>query len=435
MVFYLIINHIHSYNIKPQQLTYEFFDYVLLDIGDVDKIAKKTKITKNVLLAMRREVEYWYPNDLRHTAISHITNHLSFFIFHHTAIFPERYWPLAITINEHVNREGKKMSKSKGNVIPMAEIPQRFGADLYRLYISQIGDLQTLVDWQDKDVVTIQRRLNRLIRILEEASTQKEAPIEKEQLSITGQWILSKINSTIRTATEALDNFRFRNYILDASFQLLSHVEFYLNRTGKNHPERSPVLRYIAERWTKLLAPVMPHLCEEIWEKMGNVSFVSLEKWPEPEVQFLNEKIEDAMQVVVQTIADIKEIKGLLRSKRTNAVHIYVSPNWKYKALTALKTSKAAFTMKSLMSIIMQDPEIQRHGKAASELVQAVIKTGGYWTFIDKETELKVLRDSQAFIQSETGLTVSIQDADNPSEDPEERAPKALPGRPALYLA
>ncbi|MFX1563363.1 MAG: hypothetical protein ACFFDP_08655, partial [Promethearchaeota archaeon] len=130
----------------------------------------------------------------------------------------------------------------------------------------------------------------------------------------------------------------------------------------------------------------------------------------------------------------IKEIKGLLRSKRTSTVHIYVSPGWKYNALTALKNSKAALTMKSLMPIIMHDPEIQKQGKAASELVQAVIKAGGYWTFIDKETELKVLRDNQAFIQSETGLTVTIQDADNPSEDPEERAPKSLPGRPALYL-
>ncbi|MFX1562410.1 MAG: leucine--tRNA ligase, partial [Promethearchaeota archaeon] len=304
MIFYLIINHIHANHIKPQQLTYEFFDHVLLGIGDAEKISKKTKITKNVLASMRKEVEYWYPNDLRHTAISHITNHLSFFIFHHAAIFPEHDWPLAITLNEHVIREGRKMSKSKGNVIPMAEIPQRFGSDLYRLYISQIGDLQTLVDWRDKDVITIQRRLNRLIRILKETSTQQEAPIEKSELSITGRWILSKINSTIKTATEALDNFRLRNYILEATFQLLSHVEFYLHRTDKNHPERGPVLRYIAERWTKLLAPVMPHICEEIWEQMGNISFVSLEKWPEPDEQFLDEKIEDAMQVVIQTITD-----------------------------------------------------------------------------------------------------------------------------------
>lgn len=434
MAFYLIIHHIHAHNIKPQQLNHAFFDYVLLGKGDIDQIAKKTKITKKALIAMRKEVEYWYPNDLRHTAISHITNHLSFFIFHHIAIFPEQNWPLAITLNEHVIREGRKMSKSKGNVIPLAEIPRRYGADLYRLYISQIGDLQTIVDWREKEVVTIQRRLNRLIRIFEEAITYQEAPLKKETLSMTSQWILSKINSTIKTATEALENFRFRSYILQAVFQLLGHVEFYLRRTDKNHPERGPVLRYIVERWVKLLAPVMPHLCEEIWEQFGNISFVSLEKWPEPDTCFLDEKIEDAMQVVIQTITDIKEIKGLLRRRKTSTVHIYVSPSWKYNALTALKTSKAALTMKSLMPIIMQDPEIQRRGKAANELVQALIKAGGYWTFVDKDTELKALTDNLNFIQSETKLTVSIQDADNPRDDPEGRAPKALPGRPALYL-
>jgi leucyl-tRNA synthetase len=56
------------------------------------------------------------------------------------------------------------------------------------------------------------------------------------------------------------------------------------------------------------LAPVIPHLCEQFWEQLGNLSFVSLEEWPVADKRYLDEKVESAMEVVSQTIADIKEI-------------------------------------------------------------------------------------------------------------------------------
>jgi len=435
MAFYLLIHHIHANQIKPSQLSGAFFDYVLLGKGEIADIVAKTRIPRGLLEKMRGEVEYWYPNDQRHTAVSHISNHLSFFIFHHAAIFPERFWPRTITLNEHVIREGVKMSKSKGNAIPLAEVPRRYGADLYRLYITQIGDLQTLVDWREKDVVTVRRRLNRFISILEEATSTKTKQLPEGPLSMASRWILSKVNSTIQTATEALDHFRFRTYVLEAFFELLGHVEFFLRRVKKKTPEREAVLRYVAERWVKLLAPAMPHLCEESWEQLGNLSFVSLEAWPVADERVLDKKVESAMDVVSQTIADIKEIKSLLRGKKASKVCIYVSPEWKYEALTALKASKAALTVKSLMPVLMADPKLRTQSKAASELVQALAKVGGYWTFVDKTTELQALKDCADLIQTETGLAADIQDGDAPVEDPEQRAPKALPGRPALYLS
>jgi hypothetical protein len=83
----------------------------------------------------------------------------------------------------------------------------------------------------------------------------------------------------------------------------------------------------------------------------------------------------------------------------------------------------------------MANPNLRTQGKAATELVQALAKVGGYWTFVDKATELQALEDSADLIQTETGLAADIQDGDEPLDDPDHRAPKALPGRPALYLA
>ncbi|MDO8122938.1 MAG: leucine--tRNA ligase [Candidatus Hermodarchaeota archaeon] len=434
MAFYLIINHIRSNQINPRQLDLSFFDYVLLGKGDINQVAEKTDIPTDLLQKMRNEVDYWYPNDERHTAVGHIPNHLSFFIFHHAALFPERYWPKAITLNEFVIRDGEKMSKSKGNFIPMSEIPRRYGADLYRLYISQIGDLQSLVDWKEKDVNTVQRRIKRLIRILDEASKIPDIPLNDTKLSMMSRWILSKINTTIRDATDSIEHFRFRTFILQSFFQLQSHVEFYLRQIKKDNPERNSVLRYIITRWNKLLAPVMPHLCEEVWERLGSISFVSLENWPTPDEKYIDEKIEKAMEVVSHTIADIKEIKGLLKGKKIETVHIYVSPTWKYGAFNKLAKADVPPTVKDLMPILMKDAKLRKRGKEVNELVQVVAKAGGYWTFVDKKTEINALKENSSLIQAETGLTIDVQDGDNPTNDPEKRAPKALPGRPALFL-
>jgi leucyl-tRNA synthetase len=435
MSYYLLIPHIRANKIESKQLNQTFFDYVLLGKGDPEEVSEKTQIPQSTLETIRQEVDYWYPNDHRHSGIDLVTNHLSFFIFHHVALFPKKYWPKTITVNEFVNMEGSKMSKSLGNVIPLALVPQRYGADLFRLYVTQVADLPTVVDWREKDVMTVRRRFNRLHWIFQEACKTADEPLQPETLSMSSRWVLSKTNSTIRAATEALDNLRFRTYILFSFFQLIGHVDFYLRRIPKKSPERGPILRYIVKRWVKLLAPLMPHLCEEAWEKLGNISFVSLENWPEPEEQLLDQNIEDAMDVITQTIADIKEIKGLIRKQDPKTVHIFVSPTWKYDALHRLRSSEAALIVKDLMPILMKEPHLKKRGKEVTELVQSVIKAGGFWTFVNKESEFKAFKDNIEFIQAETGLTVKIQDADKPTEDPENRASKALPGRPALYLA
>ncbi|MFX1318441.1 MAG: leucine--tRNA ligase [Promethearchaeota archaeon] len=434
MLFYLIIAHIRANQITAQQLDLAFFDYVLLGEGAIDKVAEKTGIPEETLTAMRSEVEYWYPNDQRHTAVGHITNHLSFFIFHHAALFPERYWPKAITINEYVIHQGEKMSKSKGNFIPMADIPKRYGADLYRLYITQIGDLQALVDWKEKDVTTIQRRIKRLTNILEEGAKIPEITLAETKLSLMSRWILSRINTAIQRATEALEQMHLRTYAIETFFQLLANVEFYLRRMKKNSTEYNAVLRYIVIRWVKLLAPIMPHLSEEIWEQLGSISFVSLEAWPTSEEQFIDEKIEKAMDVVQHTISDIKEIKKLLKGKDVSTVQIFISPSWKYTALKKVTKAKAAPTVQELMPILMKDAKFKKRGKEVNELVQAIAKAGGFWTFVDKTTETTALSENRDLIESETGFKVNIQDGDKPVKDPENRAPKALPGRPALFL-
>jgi len=66
---------------------------------------------------MREEFTYWYPVDLRNSAKELIPNHLTFFAFHHAALFPEKQWPRGFGINGMIQVEGQKMSKTKGNFV------------------------------------------------------------------------------------------------------------------------------------------------------------------------------------------------------------------------------------------------------------------------------------------------------------------------------
>jgi len=89
MAFYTINKHIRQHDIKPEQLTKEVFDYIYFNKGNLQTTAKKSGINSEVLNSMQQEFLYWYPVDLRNSAKELVPNHLTFFLFHHVALFPD----------------------------------------------------------------------------------------------------------------------------------------------------------------------------------------------------------------------------------------------------------------------------------------------------------------------------------------------------------
>ncbi|MEK6909969.1 MAG: leucine--tRNA ligase [Candidatus Aenigmatarchaeota archaeon] len=169
MAFYTIAHHIRKNEIKPQQLTKELFDFIFSGKGNLKQIARGTKIKEPVIKQMRGEFKYWYPLDERRTAIMHIPNHLTFFIFHHAALFPENLWPRKVSLNEALLSEGKKMSKSLGNVIPLVEAIREHGADVIRLFLTSANDASSTLDWREKDVESLKGKLERFYEIINSA--------------------------------------------------------------------------------------------------------------------------------------------------------------------------------------------------------------------------------------------------------------------------
>ncbi len=434
MAFYTIAHIIHRNNIPPEKLTPELFDYVFLGRGSSSKLSKSLDLPKQVIEEMRQEFDYWYPLDQRHTAISHITNHLSFFIFHHVAIFPEEKWPRAITLNEHVIREGRKMSKSKGNVIPLVDIPKKYGVDLYRLYVAVFADLATIIDWKEKDVPSVRSKLTQFWNLSNQILEMNHDGNLTTNYTPT-KWLLSTINTIIKEATNDLERYRFRDYALKVAYEMPKIISKYLKRTEVDISEKGNALWYTLDRWVRLMAPITPHICEEIWEKMGNSEFVSLAKWPTPDESLIDKNAELGQIIVDNLVNDIREILKLIKDKAPKKAHIYIAPEWKYDVLRRLSQYDGPLTIKEMMPYLLKNAELKRYSKQLSPIVQKIAKENSIWTFLPSaDEEYKVFLGAKDYISAETGMEIEVYSPENISYDPAKKSKHALPGRPSILL-
>ncbi|NHI82963.1 MAG: leucine--tRNA ligase [Candidatus Thorarchaeota archaeon] len=436
MAFYTIAHHLTKNKIRPKQLIMNFFDYVFLGKGTAKKVVEESGISEELLKIMRDEFKYWYPNDQRHTAPSHISNHLSFAIFHHVAIFPKKDWIQCISLNEHMNMEGGKMSKSKGNTIPLVEIPDKYGADVFRTYVVSAAEPASIMDWRERDVPAVRNRLRQFSDIMRKYSKYTpEVPSKKAKRSEITKWALSRVNSIVRDCTEYLESFRIRDYAITAMHEMIRIVNHYQNRTEVPKEELESTMAYICDKWVRMLAPMIPHLCEEYWSKMGHEDYVSLAEWPRLDKALIDLAAERAHVVVESTISDIREILKLKRDKQHKTVHIYVAPSWMFEAMNSIRDADLPMIVGDIMKHLMSKDEFRKHGKEVKNIVDRIAKENGLWDHsTTAKDEISMLRDSSNYISKELGLKVEVHKAEDAKYDPQSKARFSLPGRVSLYL-
>ncbi|MBI4360569.1 leucine--tRNA ligase [Candidatus Micrarchaeota archaeon] len=396
MAFYTVIKKIRELGFKPQDLSKEFFDYVFLGKG------KKTEAAEKV----RQEFLYWYPNDQRHTAIAHIANHLSFFVFAHTACFQEEHWPNAITLNELVVAEGTKMSKSKGNVVSLNDIAEKTGADLFRLYAISTADLGATLDFRRNDVETLGRRLSKLYAVWDEFSVLKGKPVDSPIV----RWARSKFYRLTQQSTQHLEAMALRDYAQTAFFELLNAMEHFLSRA--NEAEKAYVASQVVRPWISLLAPVIPHAAEEYWQKSGGKGFVSHAAWPKPPEAWSDLSAEAEEDFLLNTVSDVRTVLKLVKKKPEKITVIFAS-----------KSKEKRF-----MDLIgFPSPE-----KIGEGVMESYVKKRFYELQRFKRVdEARVLGAAQSFLESQFGAALVFEE-ESKSQNP--RKEKALPGKPAIFV-
>jgi leucyl-tRNA synthetase len=424
MSFYTIKNLINKYGIKPEQMVSEFFDYVYLGEGHLDQVSRKTGIDAKALKEMRESFDYWYPNDHRHTYMAHLSNHLSFFIFAHAGIFPQRFWPRKISIHGFVISGGVKMSKSKGNVISLLDVRRNYGADTFRAYISTATNLEGTFNWKSEEALNMKKRLSGIYSTICEM-IERGKPGE---LGSAGKAVVSRFESHVGSAGKALESMRLRQY----GNTVIYEIPNALRKAQRRVPEKELFAIYdlVTDRWIRMLSPVVPHLSEELWEKAGRKGFVSAESWPVPDSKLIDHRLEMMEDLADATIDDIREIIRLV-GKEPKGIRIYTAPGWKHTVYKTIMKQFRGREPRDIVPNLMKIPEVRKQGKHAIRFAERLSRIPNLTEMLTDQEEFGALSDLKGFLEKEFSCRVEVIEGYRSSS---EKALRAEPGKPGIEI-
>jgi len=387
---------------------------------------------------MKTEFEYWYPNDLRHTAVHHISNHLSFAIFHHAAIFPEKYWLPAFSLNEMLSRDGEAMSKSKPNVIPIAQVPNKYSVDLTRLHLASIATPETVLEWKEEEV---NFALQRLRKFWEYAlSVTNVSKQEKIDYSFLSKVFIASVKTNLSKAIEAIERFSAREYILDGYYSNIRAIDEY-HKFAEHLPEaeKKAALREVIELMVVTMAPAIPHINEELNERMGNKDYISLKQIPDIEID--DEDLLYALQAkyMIDLMDDIDQIVKLVKTK-PKKIHIYINADWKNDLYELAKTifKDEAVQIGKIMASAKESDKLNKYMKEIANEAKQMLKDPTIFRIemLNAKNQEDAIRGYKEYISTRfeyAEILIHLSDSKD-IYDPQNKSQKARPMKPALLL-
>ena len=244
----------------------------------------------NEKFADEKLLKHWLPVDLYVGGAEHATGHLLYsrfwnrFLYDNGYVFHNEQFKKLVHQGMMLGSNNEKMSKSKGNVVNPDDVIENYGSDVLKIFEMFMGPVSESVPWNEKGIDGSKRFLDKIYRIfIEENKVQ-----DKENKN------LEKIyHKTVKKVTNDFENLSFNTAI--------SQMMIFMNE-AQNQPF---IPREYAEGFIKLLSPVAPCLCEEIWNLFGHKDTIAYESWP----SFDEEKAKDnEYELVIQ-------INGKLRDK------------------------------------------------------------------------------------------------------------------------
>ena len=439
MAYYVIAKYVNNKEITADNVSDAFFDYIFLERGDPKKISSDYKIKLDVLEKIKNEFQYFYPVDARHSGRDLVPNHLTFFIFTHLVIFPRKYWPEEIVVNGSVMMEGKKMSKSMGNIIPLRDAIRTHGADSIRLTILISAELLQDADFNQEAVRGIK---NKLESMLDDCTKYK--PSKNIDLLQEDRWILSRLQQMIAKTTYSMQKMRLREALHYVLYELESDLQWYLKRIeAKKRTDFSGILHEIFSTRVAMLSPFAPYISEEIWSKLGNPSLVSKSSWPIPienKIDFKSIQSENLLKLTLDDIKNIIKVTKISPKKIT----IYAAASWKVKAYRQILSKVTAgevnigALIKSLISDkdteeVKKDPDFVK--KTVNDILSESQEERESKIKVEFIDERKVLSELDSLIQSEFGIPLqAFAESDQNKYDPKNKARAARPYKPAILI-
>ena len=359
------------------------------------------------LQQMRQEFRYFYPLDLRVSGKDLVPNHLTFFLYNHTAIFPSHQWPKAVRANGHLLLNSEKMSKSTGNFLTMRESLERYGADATRLALADAGDsiddANFVEQLADVFILRLYAQLEFYQQIFSNTSTStgNERTIQTRPASspfnFHDKYFDAEMNHLIKATQASYQSMLYREALKNGFYEFQNARDRYrdamasLAATNAGGLMHESLIFKFCQVQCILLAPFAPHFCDYLWRTFingngnGTAACASImqAKWPKTLDQsafevslaagaYVHQLIKDARSAYnthLNIIAKKANKKGAAATANANAnasakITVFIAssyPVWQTKCLEKLcqfwDEKSKSFDSKNLTPAIFADPE------------------------------------------------------------------------------
>ncbi len=379
----------------------EIVEYVYAD-GQEEVLSKYGNIVRKLAKEARKEKDYWYGVDIRLTAPPHISNHLAFYIMNHAALMPERDAPKGIIISGLLLANGAKISKSKGNAISLLKISTKYTADLYRLFVAVSADISSVLDWNETEIAAVRRKYDAFVDSL--GSTENYPQSTNKQVE---EWFNSKFNQHLKDYFQKMDLFDIRGAYIAVFYEVLNDLKYVEARGGNI----SLCVSGVREQWLKIMSPVIPHTCEELWERFGHSGFISSETMGLESIGEVNEESIRSEKYLQDIISDVREIikaTGITPGQ----VEIQTCGKGLREAAELMSENRLKEVVPNFKAMI---PEFMKNKKNIDFSVN---------------NELKILTENSSYLESVLKSTIQISES-----HPQAGKKNAWPGRPMIRLS
>jgi leucyl-tRNA synthetase len=244
------------------------------------------------------EYDYWMPVDTYTGGIEHATMHLLYTRFFHKALrdagIVKGDEPMTQLRNQGMvlGEDGDKMSKSKGNVIAPDVLVNKYGADSVRAYIMFFARWEMGAPWDSQGIEGAVRWVRRVWILFTDSQTDSVTDSRMETDEVRKN-LRRKVHQTLRKVTRDFENFEF-NTIISSLMELMN--EMYKAREAG--AAGSDEWKEAQEIYLKMMAPVTPHIAEELWAYLGKPYSIHQQQWPAvDEVATKEDSIELPVQI------------------------------------------------------------------------------------------------------------------------------------------
>ena len=284
-----------------------------------------------------KKAEYWMNVDQYIGGVEHAILHLMYARFFQMALYDmglvkdEEPFKNLLT-QGMVNKDGKKMSKSLGNVVSPEEIINKYGADTARLFILFAAPPERELDWSDAGVEGSYRFLNRVYRLVYEIKEKyPEVPSAFEIKSDADKSLNYTLNFTIKKVSEDVGGRFSFNTAISSVMELVNEMYRYKEQDCVNEGLIGKAVKDLI----LILSPFVPHICEEMWEHIGQTESVTTMSWPEYDEDAL---VKESVEVVVQINGKVKEKMMVAADAGKSELEKIALENERIKALLDGKT-------------------------------------------------------------------------------------------------